>query len=491
MRTWELGLGMSHRGRRSPGVPAHRPGHRRRHRAGAAPARRPAALHTGPGERARRQPQHRGRGVRGPPHRRVDHRKDHARDLVADAIPSSPDRGHPRSIRSAFDLPPVWSGQPPARANPRVCCSCSGGVPDLRFVPHRELARALGQSLRGVTQPAPPRLRRSPGQRAAPHRPLPTCWHGSAGIQAPPSAICVVRGSQQALYLAARALLAPGDVVAVEACGYPPTWQVLRLAGCEPVPIPVDDARDRRGPARGALCDPARARSDGHAAPPHADHRDPVARASDAAPGARRPAPDDGDRGRLRLRLPLRRAAGLAARRCRFGGVVVYVGTLSKTLAPGLRLGYLVGGPEVVSRVTAYRTWVDQQGDQVLEQAVALLLEDGVVQRHIRRARRVYQARRDILCDALREHLPELRFRSRPAEWRCGRRRRASTRTVGRARPEARRSDAGRAAVPIRRVGERPRPDRVRRLQRGRAAGGSPQARRDVANRPMNRCPAG
>jgi GntR family transcriptional regulator/MocR family aminotransferase len=327
--------------------------------------------------------------------------------FAADPVPTSL-LPAPAADVDAFDLPPAEPGQAPLKRTPGLLLLL-GGVPDVRFVPHRELARALGQALRGARSRrlldyADPqgneRLRIALGDLLARLR----------GVHAAPSAICVVRGSQQALYLAARALLRPGDVVAVEACGYPPAWKVLRLAGCDVVPVRVDgDGLDVD--ALAALCATRRVR----AVVVTPQHHMPTtvtlspARRIQLLALAR-------DHRMMILEddydfdfhydgppvLPL--AASDTA------GVVVYVGTLSKTLAPGLRLGYLVAGPEVVRRVAAYRTWVDQQGDQVLEQAVASLLEDGVIQRHVRRARRVYQARRDHLCAALGRELPELAF---------------------------------------------------------------------------------
>jgi len=76
-------------------------------------------------------------------------------------------------------------------------------------------------------------------------------------------------------------------------------------------------------------------------------------------------------------------------------------------LAPGLRLGYIVAPVPLIERIAAHRSYVDTQGDQVLEYAIAELLEDGAIQRHVRRMRREYRARRDVLVAALRDELAD------------------------------------------------------------------------------------
>jgi GntR family transcriptional regulator/MocR family aminotransferase len=86
-------------------------------------------------------------------------------------------------------------------------------------------------------------------------------------------------------------------------------------------------------------------------------------------------------------------------------GVVIYIGTLSKVLAPGLRVGFVVAAPDLIKRLSAYRSFIDLQGDAVLECAVAELLEEGLIQRHVRKMRRIYRERRRVLVSELRTHL--------------------------------------------------------------------------------------
>lgn len=334
---------------------------------------------------------------------------------------SRPTRADPasdgdRGGEPGFDLGPALHASSPV---PRTAdlLLLLGGVPELRFAPHRELARAYGQALRG------PRSRRlldyadplgDERLRAA----LAELLARVRGIAASPASICVVRGSQHGLYLAARALVREGDAVAVEAWGYPPAHEVFRLAGAALVPIPVD-AHGIDLTALEAVCAARPVRA--IVLTPH--HQFPTT--VTLAPERRERLLALAARHRIAVIeddydfdfhydgppvLPLAsRPGGIGA-----GGVVVYVATLSKTLAPGLRLGSVVAAPAVIERIAAYRSRVDQQGDHVVERAIALLLEDGVVQRHVRRARRVYRARRDALCEALAAELPELAFAAPP-----------------------------------------------------------------------------
>jgi GntR family transcriptional regulator/MocR family aminotransferase len=101
-------------------------------------------------------------------------------------------------------------------------------------------------------------------------------------------------------------------------------------------------------------------------------------------------------------REPIGAIQGLAPDR------VVYAGTASKTLAPGLRLGWLIVPSRLVDEVAAAKL-LDDRGSPVLEQLVfADFVARGEFDRHLRRMRPRYRQRRDVLLDALRDQLPDL-----------------------------------------------------------------------------------
>ena len=294
----------------------------------------------------------------------------------------------------------------PSPVPPRAPYPLLGGWPDVSLVPHAEIARAFRRALaRGELlgygdARGEARLRRALAELLAQTR----------GVVAGEDGIVVTRGSQMALDLAARATLARGDVVAVEAYGYRPAWEALRAAGAELVPIPVD-ASGLRVDALETLAKRRTVRA--VYVTPH--HQYPT---TAMLPAARRLAlldlakrerfaifEDDYDHEFQydgRPTLPLASADD--------GSRVVYVGTLSKVLAPGLRIGFLVGPRALLERAAALRAFVDRQGDLAVERAVAEVIEDGLLARHARKMRRIYHERRDALAGALEEKLPELAF---------------------------------------------------------------------------------
>ena len=87
------------------------------------------------------------------------------------------------------------------------------------------------------------------------------------------------------------------------------------------------------------------------------------------------------------------------------GGMVIYCGSFSKTFSPAFRLGYLVASENVIAHLARVRTLLDRQGDHILERAMAELLDDGTIQRSLRKALPVYLDRRDYFCNLLTTEL--------------------------------------------------------------------------------------
>jgi len=282
--------------------------------------------------------------------------------------------------------------------------------PDLRLLPSGALARAYRRALRhggpallGYADP-----RGYPGLRTA----LAVMLSTTRGLSATEDQIVVTRGSQMALALLAHALGPPDGVIAVEAYGYRAAWEAFRLAGVELVPLPVDD-EGVQVEALERLVSRRRVRA--VYVTPH--HQYPTTVTLSAA--------------RRRTLLELASAARLAiieddydhefqyeghpvlplASADRYG-TVIYLGSLSKVLAPGLRIGFVVAPTPVVERLAAHRWAVEVCGDHLLEHALASLFESSELQRHGRRMRRLYRTRRDALVAALHHELGDaLAFR--------------------------------------------------------------------------------
>ena len=86
-------------------------------------------------------------------------------------------------------------------------------------------------------------------------------------------------------------------------------------------------------------------------------------------------------------------------------GMVLYCGSFTKTISPAFRVGYLFGAADVIAHLTRLRRIIDRQGDTMLDNAMAELMQNGIIQRHLRKSVRVYRERRDVFCHLLQQEL--------------------------------------------------------------------------------------
>jgi GntR family transcriptional regulator / MocR family aminotransferase len=223
------------------------------------------------------------------------------------------------------------------------------------------------------------------------------------GVTADPEQIVVCNGFSHGLALAGRALRQAGvQKIALEDPGHQDQREVIDGIGLHGVPCPVDgeglDVKALAGQDAGAvLVSPAHQFPTGAVLSPA--RRTALARWASQTGGY--VIEDDYDAEYRYDRSPVGALQGVAPDH------VIYAGTLSKSLAPGFRLGWLVLPRPLVERVVALRRASDLQTNAPMQAALELFVSRGDLDRHLRRTRRAYAQRRDALVAALARHLPE------------------------------------------------------------------------------------
>ncbi|MGH3750181.1 MAG: PLP-dependent aminotransferase family protein, partial [Micromonosporaceae bacterium] len=225
----------------------------------------------------------------------------------------------------------------------------------------------------------------------------------SRGVRIAPERLVITTGAQQAFDIAARVLLEPGDTVAVEDPGYLPAYRAFLAYGARVVGAPVD--------SEGLVVDqlPPETRmvyvTPSHQFPlgmPMSSSR----RAALLAWAAQHDAAIVEDDYDSEFRFTGRPLTPLQATDRE--GRVLYVGSFSKTLLPALRVGFL-GVPATLGEAARRAKFVADYGTSGhVQGALAAFIEEGGLARHIRRMRRSYERRHDLLTGALREHFAGL-----------------------------------------------------------------------------------
>lgn len=89
-------------------------------------------------------------------------------------------------------------------------------------------------------------------------------------------------------------------------------------------------------------------------------------------------------------------------------GMVIYTGTFGKSLAPSFRTGFVVAPSDIIQEMNKYTGIIDKQGDIIMEQALGEMIEEGQIHRYLKKSLKIYQERRDNLCSLLEQELPDI-----------------------------------------------------------------------------------
>jgi 2-aminoadipate transaminase len=272
-----------------------------------------------------------------------------------------------------------------AAAEQRGLIPLAGGLPSTRLFPRRALGEALARALsdpQAALQYGWPEGRRTLRAWIAERL-------SARGLRVAPDEVIVTSGAQQALAIACELCAARGAEVQVDAESYPAALDLFRGRGLRPHATP-------------------RARALRYAMPALSNPRGRALDAVERARLARDEAPLIEDDAYAELRFDGRTPEPIAARaRAR----VWHVGSFSKTLCPGLRVGWLVPPPRMRERALRKKRDGDLQASSLGQAVLERFLERDDFAARLARARAFYRARAEKLARAVERRLPGWRFR--------------------------------------------------------------------------------
>ncbi len=219
--------------------------------------------------------------------------------------------------------------------------------------------------------------------------------------------IIITNGAQMGLYISANLLLKAGDEVVVAEPGYHTATLTLERAGAVINRVPVDDYGIDVN-AIEMLCRKKKIRL--VYIIPHHHHPTTVTLTPDrrmrllnlAAQYKFALIEDDYDYDFHYSSSPMLPMASLDRH-----GNVIYIGTLSKTLVPAVRIGFVVAPKNFIEEATQFRRSIEFQGDTLMEIAIAELYKNGTIANHIKKAIKIYKDRRDHFCGLLQDKLSD------------------------------------------------------------------------------------
>ncbi len=297
--------------------------------------------------------------------------------------------------------------------------SLAGGLPAPELFPIDEYRRAFEWVLETNGAAA---LQYGPTEGYLPLRQFLADRLGRVGIRCTADEILITNGSQQALDLIGKIFLDPGDRVALENPSYLGAIQAFNQYQPEYAVVPMDEHGMRVDALEQILAEDAARRG---------PHRIKLVY---AVPNFQNPT------GRT---LSLERRRTLVQVASRFGvavveddpygelryegehlpslksfdaeGNVIYLGTFSKILAPGFRLGWVVACAEALEQIVHAKQPADLHTGTAPQMATYYVVKDGFVEGHVERLKRFYKERRDVMLRAIEENFPEQARYTRPA----------------------------------------------------------------------------
>ncbi len=295
--------------------------------------------------------------------------------------------------------------------NPEVI-SFAGGMPAPEVFPIEKFKEAC---LTVLDQNGPASLQYGSTDGYVPLREMIARYSARYGINVTIDNILITSGSQQALDLLGKILINPGDRVLVESPTYVGALQAWRAYGAEFVPVPTDEDGMMTSKLEACL----RAGPKFIYALPNFQNPTGSTLAYDRrlklielAENYGVPIVEDDPYGQLRFEgenLPAIEVLDSQTRSqedC-YSGNVIYLSTFSKTLAPGIRLAWVIAPPPVITQLIHAKQGTDLHTSTFNQMVAYEVAKDGFLYEHAKLIRKTYKERRDVMLDTLSEYMPE------------------------------------------------------------------------------------